>query len=391
MPTLLHDCPLLPLAASIGLTVLLVSTLTLLIAWHRRSYPGWRGWAAGHTLLILGMLVGTYRPPELELLSVLLGNGLVLVGSLLFVQAFERFAGVTGGTRRLRPWLAVPALLAVLFVLTVWVPSVTARFLLVSAYLTLLQLTLLRLIVSQMRRQPTLRGAYGLNLGLLVSVFLLTVPRTLTLSPGTHPEQAFAFTVPNVLMFLSVLLLSVGGAFAFWLLHDDRRRADMQALQDELTRQAHTDPLTTLLNRRGMDRAYERWRTATPAATATLVVLDIDEFKAINDLQGHTAGDAHLVALGRLLLKTAAPGDLVGRSGGDEFTLLLTGDAGQVDRQLRDLRSTLTDPNNPLGFTVSLGCTPVLAGDALTNAVGLADDAMYGHKAQGRPFTLQMN
>ena len=66
--------PLPVLAASVSVTVLIVSLLTLLIAWWRPSYPGWRGWAAGHTLVVLGMLIGTFRPPQLEHLSILLGK-----------------------------------------------------------------------------------------------------------------------------------------------------------------------------------------------------------------------------------------------------------------------------------------------------------------------------
>ncbi|MFC4638460.1 GGDEF domain-containing protein [Deinococcus hohokamensis] len=379
-PPLLNWSPLAVLAASTGLTVLVVALLTVAAAWLRPSYAGWRGWAAGHSLLVLGMLVGTLRTPQTALLSILLGNGLVMVGSGLFVQAFYRFAGARVDPRiRLTLRLAVPAILAALYVLSVIMDNLTARFFLVHAYLAVLALALVHLIMKQ--HQHELRSAYGLNLAVLGVVCALGLPRALSLS--LHPEAAYALNGPNVLMFVSVLVLSVGGTFTFWLLHDDRRRAEMGRLQHELAGYAFTDPLTSALNRRGLWRAFDRW-AGGGLLGATLVALDIDHFKLINDEQGHAVGDRHLVALSRLLHELAAEQDLVGRCGGDEFTVLLTGSPAQVKRQLQHLKERVHPVTGALGFGVSFGWTQVGPEDTLDAALNRADLAMYQQKLQRR-------
>ncbi|WP_189012365.1 GGDEF domain-containing protein, partial [Deinococcus malanensis] len=394
-PHLLNAAPLAFLAASVGVTVLLTSLLTLAFAWLRPSYPGWRGWAAGQTLLVLGMLIGALRTPETELLSILLGNACVMTGSALVVHAFYRFAGVQVDRRvRLIHRTAVPLILAALYLLTVYENNITARALLVNGYLAVISWAFLRLIVLEMRRQSTLRSAYALNLGVIIVVHALAVPRTLLLGSGTHPEMAFAFNLPNLLMYLSVLLLSVGGTLTFWLLHDDRRRADMQHLQEELSGLAFSDPLTSTLNRRGFQQAFMEWTESARSRAGTLLVLDIDDFKTINDQQVHAAGDTHLRALSTLLHQVADDADLVGRSGGDEFVMLLTGEAGTVEHQLQRLSEGLRGPTGALGFGVSFGCTQVEPTDTLERALNRADQAMYQAKAARRawaqniPFAL---
>ncbi len=382
--------PLPVLAASVSVTVLIVALMTLLVAWWRPSYPGWRGWAAGHTLVVLGMLVGTYRPPELEYTSVLVGNGLVMVGAALFVSAYYRFAGqAVPAALLVLHRVSVPLVLGALYWFTAGHNNITVRFLLVSLYLTLCLGALLTLFVRQMRREPRLRTSYALQLWLFAAVFLLTVPRSVTLGPGTRPDLTYAFTLPNVLMFVGALVLSVGGAFTFWLLHDDRRRADMQALQDDLAGLAFRDTLTGVLNRRGLEGGYARWRDCPHSSAATLVVLDVDQFKELNDQHGHAVGDAHLAALGQLMNQVARPDDLAGRIGGDEFAMLLTDAPHRVHEQLTRLTSALSGGGDALDLRVSAGWTTVSPFESWTEALSRADEAMYARKASRLATTLK--
>ena len=93
----------------------------------------------------------------------------------------------------------------------------------------------------------------------------------------------------------------------------------------ELAQAALTDPLTGLANRRAWDQelAQRLTRCGRRAARLCLAVLDLDQFKEINDTQGHAAGDRVLQAVGRALQKNLRQGDFVARLGGDEFGLLL--------------------------------------------------------------------
>lgn len=374
--------PVALMAGLLCLTVTLVSVLMLGLTWWRPSYAGWRGWALGHAAVVLGLLIGTLRTPDTRLVSILLGNGLLLAGATLLTLSFQRFAGRPPARRAVRWHLwALLGTLTALLVFTVVTDQLTSRFALVTAYLLLHKVILVGLILREVRLKPALAVGYRLNLAVFALTFVLTLPRTgLLLSDPA--ADAFGLSVPNLLTYLSFLVLSVGGSFAFWALHEDRRREEVQVLNQELEQLAYLDPLTGLLNRRGFQRALDRRAAREGPLQTTLLVFDIDEFKAVNDHLGHTVGDTYLQTLAGCLREVAAEGDLAGRTGGDEFLLLLGGPAAQVEAQVSRLTTRLyAGWGRPLGFTVSFGAAPLLWGESLDHAVRQADEAMYAKKA----------
>ena len=102
---------------------------------------------------------------------------------------------------------------------------------------------------------------------------------------------------------------------------------DHDSIQREMARQARTDPLTGLLNRRAfMEELARRLdRLDREGLPGTLMFVDLDHFKQLNDARGHETGDAALCAIAALLRDTVRPADLVARLGGDEFALWLDG------------------------------------------------------------------
>jgi diguanylate cyclase (GGDEF)-like protein len=156
-----------------------------------------------------------------------------------------------------------------------------------------------------------------------------------------------------------------------------------------------TDPLTGCFNRRGFDQAMARElaRTTRAASDLSLLALDIDHFKEINDTYGHLAGDVVLREFGALLVQTARAGDMVARTGGEEFSLLLpdTGASGayQFANRLCDVirHHVFIVNGKPITVTVSIGVSTVESGREATNEVNIkqcADEALYAAKRNGR-------
>ena len=168
-----------------------------------------------------------------------------------------------------------------------------------------------------------------------------------------------------------------------------RALAERDAALRDLARQAVTDPLTGLRNRRGFlaEAEVALARCARAGQAAAVVMVDLDRFKSINDRHGHPAGDAVLRATATSLRAGLRAGDLPGRLGGEEFVLLLPdADLAAAAATAERLRAALTQdvPHPGAGaVTASFGVAPVEAG-ALEAALAAADQALYRAKQGGR-------
>jgi diguanylate cyclase (GGDEF)-like protein/PAS domain S-box-containing protein len=172
-----------------------------------------------------------------------------------------------------------------------------------------------------------------------------------------------------------------------------------EAIQREMARQARTDPLTGLLNRRAfMDELTRRFdRLEVDGLPGALLFVDLDNFKALNDSRGHEAGDEALRIAGQLLRNSVRPTDLVARLGGDEFALWLDGaeELGAAERaeQLRVLGPAalahLSGPGAP-PLTMSIGVAARWPGrgEDAESLMQRADEAMYAVKRAGRGHWL---
>ncbi|WP_307846328.1 GGDEF domain-containing protein [Actinospica durhamensis] len=207
----------------------------------------------------------------------------------------------------------------------------------------------------------------AVSLGLLVAVAL-----------RKHTSDAVATSVEVGLSLVATVYITV------------HLRRNNRALVATLRREARTDPLTGLANRRAFDDLLEREfglyeRHGGPMA---LLAIDIDHFKRLNDCSGHPAGDAALVALAAVLAAHVRHGDSVARTGGEEFAMLLTDcPAGVAQRRAHALLAVVAAESaawpDPITISIGVAAIPDHAG-APAELVTAADTALYAAKAAGR-------
>jgi diguanylate cyclase (GGDEF)-like protein len=156
-----------------------------------------------------------------------------------------------------------------------------------------------------------------------------------------------------------------------------------------LTHAAHHDQLTNLANRRAF---FQQLAVAIHADAASVLYLDLDRFKPINDRLGHDAGDRVLAAVANRLLAAAPDGALVARLGGDEFAIVLAGDDGRAAEQLAaDLVRSIPRPidlddHGPVSVSVSIGwaVTDPAPTDDGRGLMAAADEALRDAKRSGK-------
>ena len=161
-------------------------------------------------------------------------------------------------------------------------------------------------------------------------------------------------------------------------------------------RQATHDPLTGLLNRGGLFRRLEQGVIQEEwPDTATVLIIDLDRFKTINDRHGHPVGDEVLRHLSTILEENLGPRDLAGRIGGEEFVIVGHPDEGSTARERAEtLRQAIADhpaPTSvgPLTITASIGVARWQAGQRVEEVIAEADEALYAAKEGGRNLVVE--
>ena len=159
--------------------------------------------------------------------------------------------------------------------------------------------------------------------------------------------------------------------------------------QHALERLSTTDSLTELFNRRKMETCLERkLKEATREAPFSLVMIDIDHFKKINDTHGHEVGDRVLVDIATLLQATIRQSDILGRWGGEEFLLILPNTSPEgalhVAEELRQAVQEYACPAYPHPISASFGVAHYRPQDTANSLIKRADIALYRAKHNGR-------
>ncbi len=197
---------------------------------------------------------------------------------------------------------------------------------------------------------------------------------------------------PGYMLYSSLydLFWQAGLAFGMATMATERLRAELQAANDqlaaavaELEQASRTDPLTGLLNRRGLDDLLAR-PDAVPAGV--LAVIDVTDLKPLNDRLGHAAGDVALQLVARGLRTLFRVTDPIVRTGGDEFLVLMPGGtADELARRMEALDRTLLGQRllphpDPTDLKVAWGISGYADPAAVPDAITRADTAMYDQK-----------
>jgi diguanylate cyclase len=178
----------------------------------------------------------------------------------------------------------------------------------------------------------------------------------------------------------------------------DRAQDELATTRAEIERSragTRIDPLTGLVNRAGLDlelsRLLEQQRNG--GGELAFAVVDVDHFKTLNDTYGHQAGDEVLRIVSRALLASVRPSDIVGRTGGDEFLVILPSTGSKAALELADrMRRAVVDgdlrpvlgPRVLGGATVSIGLALWRPADSIAAIMERADAALYEAKGRGR-------
>ncbi len=235
------------------------------------------------------------------------------------------------------------------------------------------------------------------------------------LAPGNHDIEIEKLEfvgdwVSAELWYLSILVLWLGGVFLFVLLRFFAlRRAALQAKQRlkalnskhwELRRETEKykdlstrDQLTGILNRYGFEQAVQKLYPDNEATSASLVLMDIDHFKRVNDRRGHNVGDQVISRVAELVYQYTRNQDALCRWGGEEFLLLCphtsADQAFALAEKIRQIVfETDFDADKPLTVTASFGVCQIAPGEEFVAALARADRALYRAKEEGRNCIL---
>lgn len=370
------------LALLIGTMMLAVSATQPDI--HRGTM---RWWVAGAFSYALGFALTGMREWIWIGWSAVLANGLIAAGLACFGIALRRFFGLPEWRQRLLAVAPVTMLLTALLLFAF--PMAEIRQGLISLIFAVACAVCVQSIYGHKQSRALSQHILGFYF-ILGLAMLMVRSATMFFSVNAPVDSIFEFSLLTACVYVGGVLLPVVGTIAFLLMCAERS-------QSELEQVARIDHLTGIYNRGAVEGLAGRMiatslRHGTPMS---LMVVDIDHFKRINDELGHAAGDKALLAIVQMLQALVRSCDLLGRLGGEEFVVLMPDtDAVQARRAAERMRAEVEC--TPVAFfgtfrsiTVSIGVSEFRFEDAdFGRLLQRADRALYAAKHTGRNLVL---
>ncbi|WP_095159679.1 GGDEF domain-containing protein [Pseudomonas sp. Irchel 3E13] len=360
-------------------TVLAASAaLYLAIEWRSVRESSLLFWSAGFATITIGCTLSLLRSNGFLLIGIWFANGLLVLAHWFFLLGVSRFTD----TRLSRAWYLIFATWLALLALP---ESQAWSKLMMLANSALVGLLALRASLLLRPHGKSLSiGAVQLRYVMLIHGLFYFIKAGLAIVPGTLIDLAsFRGEIIQVSL--------VEGAMAIMLIALSMTGSERYRREQRIARLAARDPLTALYNRRALEMRAPRLLSEVSAARpGALLLIDIDNFKLVNDLYGHSAGDRLLVALSEMI-RSALPQDaLAARLGGDEFVILL----GNASRErIVGLGSVLREQFHttakafvtPEAVTLSIGANLFQhPPENLAALIDQSDAALYESKRGGR-------
>jgi diguanylate cyclase (GGDEF)-like protein len=298
----------------------------------------------------------------------------LIAGTLRFVRAAPRYEAIVGA-----------GAFSVLFsALSVWQSNDLSEIVMWQAPVAIVSLTYAAIIMLRLPRSRRSLGSLIVGNCLMFGAALWAVYfGAFDFTPGaSNPLRGIV--VYNT--YLDLLWhLSLGFGMVVLLMEDvkhesDAAHAELAVAHDNLRRASLYDSVTGSLNRQAF--ALGLGLEAARAGFGTVVMLDMDDLKQVNDEFGHTAGDFALRRLVEILRDDLRPSDKLYRWGGDEFLLVFPGaETTQVGRRIREVleasSAIILPGGGSFNLRVSVGAAGYTSGEELINAIDFADRAMY--------------
>jgi diguanylate cyclase (GGDEF)-like protein len=368
-----------PTMLTISIALAAAAALYLAIEWRSIREPSLLFWSAGFATITLGSTLALLRGAGLLLVGIWFANGLLVVAHWCFLLGVARFTQ----TRLSRAWYLIFVAWVALLLLPDE-PSWSKVMLLANSLLVAL-VTLRASFLLRPHGKSLSVGAVQLRYVLLVHGLFYLAKSITAIVPGTLIDLA-AFRGEIIQISL------VEGAMAIMLIALSMTGTERYRREKRIARLAARDPLTALYNRRALEvraaRLLDNVSTARPGA---LLLIDIDNFKQVNDLYGHLAGDRLLVTLSEMIRSILPEGALAARLGGDEFVILLRNASNAqivgLGNALREQfhRAAAQTFATPAAVTLSIGANLFDHPPAsLAALIEQGDAALYQSKRGGR-------
>ena len=366
----------------IALAGFMSAVMAMVLLFMRRHYPpsirGVGGWAAAPLLWLLSAVLFGARGAIPDWLGLVLANQLLVLGSVTYYMGTRQFMGQPATWRT---WNWVMAGTTVVFAwLTYGWPNYAVRVGFFTVVMGALYAAQLRFMLRHGGRNFPVR-LVEVILGLHMLVLGVRLVSILAGHAGNDLMEPSLFQTLYIGAYaLAVLMLTIGAV----LMATDRLRTELEHL-------ATYDSLTQTLNRRAMlQRCEDELERAQRYGNGpSIMMVDLDNFKAVNDTRGHQHGDAVLVHFAERTRQVLRRADRLGRYGGEEFLVLLPGaDAQAALGVAQRIHATLAS-GHPLDCKVSIGLTSWTGPQETLDAMlSRADAALYRAKEEGRNRTV---